>query len=179
MSLEIQKPAALIERLAAAVCRHPDKLKMNLDVGNSMVRIQFTAANATDSKRLVGGRFLSSLKLLASLMFKRTDKVVEFDWVQCDSESEDAHLGFKPDENWPRAKLESLLLEVAATSFPERKVEVKTRDTARNNHGTQFHVVMDSIDDSDSIKFGKAIATLFVPIGENNGRRIWADIRRR
>ena len=68
---------SLIERLAAAVCHHPEQLKVNADVGASRVSIRFYA-HPTDVGRLVGdnGDTLRAFKTVASLMFYQQRKAV-------------------------------------------------------------------------------------------------------
>jgi predicted RNA-binding protein YlqC (UPF0109 family) len=166
---------SLIERLAAAVCHHPEQLQVNADVGASRVSIRFYA-HPTDVGRLVGadGATLRALKTVASLLFFAQRKAVEFERVVDNGQLKEARRKFKPRADWPKDKLLSLLLDVARESFDDQDVTVKCvpGELAHNSRFViRFGRKWVGLD-----RFGEALAVLGNPIGTANGQILKFDV---
>ena len=172
--LQISRALSVLERLIAAMCRTPARLKMDARVGTSVVEINFTVADTIDSKRIVGvgGNRLTNIQRLASMMLKPSGKKVILGQVEKEKECPVEYTQFEADDGWPRAAIETLFKDTVAAYFPENGVAVRTEDNADT---TKLFAVVPKLD-AAAILFARVAYEIFVPIGINAGRRLIADV---
>ena len=173
-TVEIQRSLAVIERLAVALCRHRDKFKMAVDISNSTVSIKFIA-HPDDSRRLVGsgGAHISEIATLAKAALKESGKFVVIEDIESTNDAATESKPFVSNEKWPKKEIESLLLDLGKACFPDRRVAIEAVDGERS---TRMNLLVDT-EHSFVDKFGKAVATLFRPLGKVAGRKIQADVK--
>ena len=85
----IQRAVGVLERLVAACCLRPEGLKARADYGVAAVEVEFTAANASDSKRIVGSGRMRAFNMLATMMSEGCGKEVRIAPIRWASDEED------------------------------------------------------------------------------------------
>ena len=163
-----------MERIVAAMCRTPEKFRMDSRNGSAVIEIKFTVADTVDSSRVVGvgAERLKCLHALASMMFKASGKKVIIGKVEKEKECAIDYTRFAPAEKWNKTLVETLFKDTVATYFPGNGVVIRMEDSGDT---TKLFAVVKKMD-AAAILFGKVVYELFVPIGIQNGRRIVADV---
>ena len=171
--VKIAKALAVLERLVAAMCRTPERMKMDSRNGSAVIEIKFTVADTVDSSRVVGvgAERLKCLHRLASMMFLASGKKVLIGRVEKEKECAVDYTHFVPNNYWNRQLIESLFKDTVATYFPDNAATVRTEHSGDT---TKLFAVVNKLD-AAAILFGKVAYEIFAPIGINHGRRIIAD----
>ena len=172
--LRVGRALQLLERLASEMC--VGKVETEAEVGDRSVLVRFVAGSVTDSKILAGhgGAHIKALITVAILLFRGTRLRVEIGGIQCDGAVEKEFEDFAPRKEWPKAKVVELLRDCAQACFGE--CEVSERSAEGSDEKSVLCVTLARTGKSE-VRFGRAMATLFRPIGCRNGRKLAVLIR--
>lgn len=169
--IAISKALSVLERIAAMMCRAPDKVRMDAPIGASKIEIVFRVGSTVDSKRIVGtrGARLTNFQTLAAMMMRDSGKEIIMGHVERDEECECPTTTFKADPNWPKEQMEVLFKDAVEACFPEREVAVRSRDSS--SEGTWLYAGLSKLDEESS-EFTDVAQDLFSTAGIQVGRRI-------
>jgi hypothetical protein len=172
--LRVGRALQLLERLTSEMCA--GKVETEAEVGDRSVLVRFVASSAADSKVLAGhgGAHIKALITVAILLFKGTHLRVEIDRIECEGEVEMALDDFVPRKDWPKDKVVSLLKDCAAACFGE--CAVSERSANGSGEKSVLRVTLARAGKSE-VRFARAMATLFRPIGVKNGRKLAVLLR--
>ena len=172
--LRVGRALQLLERLASEMC--VGKVETEAEVGERSVLVRFVASSVTDSKILAGhgGAHVKALTTVAILLFRGTRLRVEIGGIECDGEVEKEFVDFAPRKDWPKAKVVELLRDCAQACFGT--CEVSERSAEGSDEKSVLSVTLERTGKSE-VRFGRAMATLFRPIGCRNGRKLAVLIR--
>ena len=171
---QLEKALGLLRRVAEAIAKLPSQLQMHVEVGEGTVEVTFES-NPADTRRLVG-RDADNLKQLAALfrlLARNTGKIVRLCDLIPNNEPEPPFKPYTPDLNWPRAEIEGLLRDLAEAVF-ELPAEVTTEPHNAFSVKMRVTILGDLTGNRVLSIFDKACNVLFVPIGTNNGMKIYA-----
>lgn len=174
MSKQLDKALELIGRVALAIAKRPDELRMSVERTEGTVEVTFTA-NPGDTRRLVGKQAdnLKQLAALFRLLARDSGLAVRLCDLISNENPAPPFEGYQPKEDWNREGIERLLREITEAVF-QLPVVVETEVH------TPFSVKMYAIIQGDMegnrvlSAYDKIINILFIPIGTNAGMKVYA-----
>ena len=173
--LHVAKSLSVVERLAALMCHEPANLKMDVEIGATIISITFVAADTIDSRRLVGtgGGRLTDFNELAMMMLNHVGRRVMLGRVEKKKDIAVPLGNFKANPAWPRKEIELLFKDAVESCFPDSKTGVKFKDTS--NEATFLKAVLPEVN-GEAREFARLMNNLLEPISAQQGRRLIADV---
>lgn len=167
----------MLTEVIEALCHHPDKLTVDFYEDEATIRVCILA-HPTDAKIIVGtgAAHLKAIAGLARLLFRSAHKLVQVMPVSSTDDAEEPYRQFKAKDDWQEAKLIDLMTRLTQTIFDGSTVQVKS--IGESTWSNIFSVTVSPAQDGrDFRRFAISIAALFVPIGSNHGRMIFANAK--
>lgn len=159
-----------------SLCQRPDLLTVEFHEQDATVLIQISA-HPNDAKIIVGGggSHLSALATLSRLLFFGSHKLVQIMPIESVEAEEMPYRKFKSKPDWNKDGLILLANSLSNAIFPEAIVEIEVRD--ENSWASRFLITISPHQNEAAVKrYSSAMAILFVPIGTNAGRMIYASV---
>lgn len=169
----LQRAVGVLERLVAACCLRPEGLKAVADYGVAAVEVEFTAANASDSKRIVGSGRMRAFNTLATIMSEGCGKEVRIAPIRWASDEEDAFQWVAPVKQWPVGSFTSLLQD-AACAADIGAIGIKASNLC-DDRQTNLKVIVEQVTPK-ARRFGESVAKIFFIAGSRYGHRLFADV---
>lgn len=173
----LDKALRIVRRVAEAICKFPDQLRMETELTPGAVEVTLTA-NPADTKRLAGagGSTVKHLTLLFRMLARESGKAVRFCEHVPNGERETPFEPYVANPNWPQAEVEELLKEVVEAIY-ELPVEIRTHQ--HNPYSVKMYAtVLGNLEGNQSLGYvDKAINVLFIPIGTNKGMKVYAHVQ--
>lgn len=176
MNDRIDKALVLLERVAKAITKLPDELRMDVERSAGTVEVTFTA-NPADTKRLVGRQkeTFKAIESLFRLLARGSGKQVRLCYLIANKNPEPTFEPFIANPNWKRFEVESLLKELAETIY-ELPVEMRTEP--KNEWSVKMYAAIQAdLGEDPALKLlDRIVNTLFVVIGTNYGMKVYAHV---
>jgi len=167
-----------LKEVVVAMCHRPDLVTIGFREYQTNILVQISA-HPNDAKILVGkhGAHISALSNVANLLCRGSHKLVQIMPIESiEGETELPYKPFTARADWPQAKLVELIEGLAKAVFQESEINVRVFE--ENSSTSIFEVTIQPLTNASAAKrFGSAVAILFVPIGTNHGRMIFANVR--
>lgn len=173
----LEKALTILRRVAEAICKCPDQLRMETEMSAGSVEVTFTA-NPADTKRLAGerGSTVKHLALLFRMLARDTGKAVRLCDHVPNGKDEPPFEPYVAREDWKRAEVEALLKDTVEALY-DLPVEVRLHQ--HNPYSVKMYAtVLGDLGGNESLGFvDKAINVLFIPIGTNAGMKVYAHVQ--
>lgn len=176
----IDSGKAMLIEIITALCHRPDLLTVEFRDEDSTIRIR-VCAHPTDARIIVGtgAAHLKAIVSLSRLLFWGSHKLVQIMPIESvEGESEKPYQKFKALEDWQEVKLINLISRLSSAVFRDSTIAVHSSD--ENDWSSTFEVSIKPVQNIAAVKkFGSAVSILFIPIGTNHGRMIYASVKRK
>ena len=167
----------LLKEIVESLCQKPDLLTVKFHEEDTTVLIQISA-HPNDAKILVGNgaSHLSALASLARLLYFGSHKLVQIMPIESVEAETLPYRKFKSKEKWGKEKLVNLAERITTSVFPNATATVECKD--ESSWASRFLITITPQQNEAAVKrFSSAMAVLFVPIGTNAGRMIYACVK--
>lgn len=174
---QLEKALRLLRRVAEAIAKLPDQLRMHVEIGEGTVEVTFES-NPADTRRLVGrgADNLKQMAMLFRLLARDTGKAVRLCDLIPNGNPEPPFKPYTPDPKWPQVEIERLLRDLTEAVF-ELPAEVATETHNEFSVKMRATVLGDLTGNRVLSAFDKACNVLFVPIGTNKGMKVYAHVQ--
>ena len=175
-TLQTEAGKAILTEVIAAMCHHPDKLKVDYCEDETAIRICILA-HPTDAKIIVAdGAPLKSIECLGRLLFWGARKIVQVMPVASTDNADEPYRKFTARPDWKENKLLDLMSRLASLCFKGSTVTIVS--IPETNWSSIFSVTVSPQQNEKAFKrFSRSVTVLFVPIGANHGRMIYANAK--
>jgi hypothetical protein len=171
---------AMLTEVVKAMCKRPELLRVDFEEHGETILVK-TWAHPNDSRIIVGSEasHLKAIVKLARLLFAGSHKIVHVLPVnEVPGHKREDYRKFKPSALWPEDKMKDLARRLALSIFD--RVDVEVRCKVENRVSSLLDVIITGEVDEHSFKrFSSAISVLFIPIGTNYGRMLYATAKRK
>lgn len=174
MNDRLDRALGLLERVAKAISKLPDELRMDVEVSAGTVEVTFTG-NPADTKRLVGRQkeTLNNIEALFRLLARGTGRNVRICYLNANQNPEPPFAPFVAKQDWKRFEVENLLKDLTETIF---ELPVEMRTVPKNAWSVKMYAsIQAELGDDPALKlFDRIVNVLFVVIGTNYGMKVYA-----
>lgn len=177
MNDRLDKALGLLQRVALAIARVPDQLRMYVDNSPGVCVVSFEG-NACDTKRLVGdrGSVIRALSDLLNLMSHGSGVKTRVDRMIPNDEPEARFMKVPPNPEADLRPAEDMLRDICEQVF-EVPTEVHSEIHKEGFSVKTFAHVEGNLEEHPALAdLGSAVNVLFIPIGMNMGIKIYAHV---
>ena len=174
----IERGQELLGEVCRAMCREPDKLRVQFHDDGTTIRVQLTA-HPSDAKILVGtnGAHIKQHYSLARSLFWGSSRVVQILEVESHDEPDLPSYYFRPANEWSDCRMRSLLTRLAGAAFPDSACEIESAPQSSWSQNMTITLIPEPGNWQAVRCFAASLSVLFVPIGKRDGRIVYVTVK--
>ena len=176
----LSRSCALIERVIRALCVCESQLTVRFNCDGTALYVDITA-NTADAKRIVGrgGSHLAALKSLAAAIVAGSGSrlIVEFNRVESTELPEVPFVRMEPVADFDDTKVAGLFRDIIEACYPDLKVTFMSEP--RDERAWTMKAWVETLPVASPRRIyevSRAVHYLFIPIGMNAGRAVYANV---